>query len=180
MHRRNFIKNGVVFGGALASLGPLQVYGATQTTSDLKESIIMPNLEILLYSPINMDSFIDFCINGKNDANGKPLKDEHDREMTGIFAWLHGREVPMARFFSSGPHDPVQLFMAIIQPVEDEPRPWFSIPGFKGLVREDGTIGYAPASAMSARSRMTDNPLDFVKPRHDLDQLFIDQKKKGS
>jgi len=69
MHRRNFIKNGVVFGGALASLGPLQVYGATQTTSDLKESIIMPNLEILLYSPINMDSFIDFCINGKNDAN---------------------------------------------------------------------------------------------------------------
>jgi len=172
MDRRNFIKNGVVFGGALAAIGPLQAYGTTQTTS--KGRVVMPHLEILAYSPIDMDKFMDFVVNGKKDADGKPLKDENDREITGVFAWLHGREVPMARFFSSGPHDPVQLFMAIIQPTEDEVVPWMDrIPGFRAMVREDGTIGYAPASAMGARS-----PLDFVKPRHDLDQLFIDQKKK--
>ena len=179
MDRRNFIKNGVVFGGALAALGPFEAYGTTQTTSNLEGRVIMPNLEILCYSPINMDEFIDFVVNGKKDANGKPLKDEHDREITGVFAWLHGREVPMARFFSSGRKDPVQLFMAIIQPTEAEIVPWMSrIPGFRAMVREDGIIGGAPASAMGARSRVTDNPLDFVKPRHDLDKIFIEQKKK--
>jgi hypothetical protein len=179
MDRRNFIKNSVAFGGALAALGPFQAYGTTPTTSNLEGRIIMPNLEILAYSPIHMDEFIDFVVNGKKDANGKPLKDENDREITGVFAWLHGREVPMARFFSSGPGDPVQLFMSIIQPVEPEVVPWMDrIPGFRSMVREDGTIGYAPASAMSARSKVTDNPLDFVKPRHDLDRIFMDQKKK--
>ena len=178
MDRRNFIKNGVVFGGALAALGPFEAYGTTQMTSNLEGRVIMPKLEILVYSPINMDEFIDFCITGKKDAKGKPLKDEHDREITGVFAWLHGREVPMARFFSSGRNDPVQLFMSIIQPTEDEVVPWLRIPGFRAMVREDGIFGYAPASAMGARSRVPENPLDFVKPRHDLDQIFIDQKKK--
>jgi hypothetical protein len=137
----------------------------------------MPDLELLGYIPINMDEFIDFVVNGKKDANGKPLKDEDDREITGVMAWLHGREIPMARFFSSAPEDPVQLFVSVIQPTEDEVVPWISrIPGFRTMVREDGKMGDAPVPDVGVKSAVINNPLDFVKPRPDLDQIFIDQQ----
>ena len=137
----------------------------------------MPQIETLAYSPTtNMETFVDFVVNGSRDANGNFLKDDQDRLITGVLAWLHGREIPEARFFSSASDDPVQLFVSVIQPTEPEAVPWMSrIPGFEAMVRKDGQIGLVPDSTVAA---IADMSLNSVKPRPDLDALFVAGKKK--
>ena len=137
----------------------------------------MAKIEILAYCPMDMNEFIDYFVNGIKDNNGNTIKDEDDREVTGVIAWLHGREIPEAHFFSSAPEDPVQLFMAVIQPTEDEDVPWIGrVPGFKRMVRDDGKIG--DADGFSAAGSAGNSPLGFVKPRPDLDTIFRDEKQR--
>lgn len=137
----------------------------------------MPDTEILAYSPLDMNQFIDFFVNGIKDENGKPKTDENDREITGVIAWLHGREIREANFFSSAPDDPVQLFMAVVQPTDEEDVPWMErIPGFKRMVRNDGKIGDAPS--LAATSAGKDTPLGVVHARDDLNQIFLDEMNK--
>ena len=136
----------------------------------------MPQIEILAYSPTtNMANFVDFVVNGSRDADGNFLKDDQDRLITGVLAWLHGREIPEARFFSSAPGDPVQLFVSVIQPTEPEAVPWMSrIAGFEAMVKKDGQIGLADSTVAA----ISDMALNSVKPRPDLDALFVAGKEK--
>jgi len=135
----------------------------------------MPDVESLAYSPLDMVQFLDFVVNGIKDENGNFKRDEDDREITGVIAWLHGREVPEAHFFASAPDDPVQLFVSVIQPTEDEVVPWMDrVPGFRHMVRVDGKIG--DASSFAAAS-VPGNPLSFVVHRPDLDAIFNQTKE---
>jgi len=135
----------------------------------------MPDTEFLFYSPIDMNAFMDFFVNGIKDETGKPKRDENDREITGVIAWLHGREIRDAHFFSSAPADPVQGFMAVVQPTDEEDVPWMErIPGFKHMVRDDGKIGDAPSLGVALKG----DPLAVVQPRPDLDQVFVDEMNK--
>ena len=133
----------------------------------------MPQIEILAYAPLNMDEFVDFFVNGVRDENGHYVKDDQDRLITGVIAWLHGREVPRARFFRSSANDPVQLFMSVIEPTEPESVPWMRrVPGFHERVRADGLIGLAPDFNVAM-----DSPLHFVRSSPELDQVFVDSKQ---
>ncbi len=134
----------------------------------------MPQIEILAYSPIDMEKFEDFFVNGIRDADGNFVKDDQDRLITGVLAWLHGREIPQARFFSSTAQDSVQVFVSVIEPTEAESVPWMRrIPGFQDMVRADGQIGLTPDLTLLTNS----TPLDVVKPRADLDAIFVAGKK---
>lgn len=136
----------------------------------------MPQVEILAYSPIDMEEFEDFFVNGKRDAAGNFIKDDQDRLITGVLAWLHGREIPQARFFSSTSQDTVQVFVSVIEPTEDEIVPWMRrVPGFHEMVRSDGQIGLT--ADFSALTNPIGTPLDSVKPRPDLDAIFVAGKK---
>lgn len=137
----------------------------------------MPSIEILCYSTNDIAKFVDFAVNGKRDEQGNFVKDELDRLQTGVFAWLHGREIPNARFFSTAPGDPIQLFVSVIEPTEPlPPVPWMElIPGFKAVLRTDGLIGLtsSPDFGTSAAVNM---PLASVVPRPDLDKIFEEGK----
>src|ERR1044071_5213549 len=89
----------------------------------------MPKTESLLYSPLNMDEFRTFCIEGKPLPTTPPSfeKDEDGRDIVGVFSWLNGWRVKAARFFHTSQKDPLQLFIVLVQPddSEEETRPWF-------------------------------------------------------
>jgi len=116
----------------------------------------MPNIEILAYSPTDLDDFINFCIEGKRTGPDTFEIDEEGREIRGVMSWLHGRVVSEAHFFHTPQKHPMTFFMALVQKDEDEneERPWFEVttnppmiildPQIAGLdrqVRVDGQIG---------------------------------------
>ena len=131
----------------------------------------MPQVEILAYSPLNIERFNDYVINGLRGPDGKPLLDEYDRKITGVLAWLHGRRVPQARFFSSVPGDPIDFFASMIIPRDGEDEenvPWMkNVPGFERMVRTDGLIGEDTDFPSGSNT-----PLRHVVPRRDLDELY--------
>jgi hypothetical protein len=140
----------------------------------------MSKIEMLAYSPLDMAKFVDYFVNGILDENGKPKKDEDDREITGVMAWLHGRLVTEAHFFSSPAESttPVKLFVSSIQSIEPKVVPWMKrVPWFHHMVRDDGLIGLVPDFASATEPGMA-TPLDWVVPRHDLDAIFVEGKAK--
>jgi len=96
----------------------------------------MPKIEALVYSPKNMDNFIKFCVEGKRkpSGGGEPSgdvefeTDDQNRDIRGVFDWLHGREVPAAQFFHTpADNNAFQFFIALVQKNDKEKveRPWF-------------------------------------------------------
>jgi len=122
----------------------------------------MPRIESLLYSPLNMVEFREFCIEGK-PKNTTPVtyeKDEDQRDMVGVFSWLNGWRVKKAQFFRTSlknpQTDPLQLFIVLVEPEDiSVERPWFrrltfakpkilfrpDIPGIDRQLRIDGLFG---------------------------------------
>lgn len=103
----------------------------------------MPNtIEILAYTPLNMDEFLTFAREGKPDGQGDFETDEQGRKKVGVLRWLHGREVVNAHFFNTRATDPIQMFIAMIERKENFDVPWLRrIPGFADMVNEDGLVG---------------------------------------
>lgn len=131
----------------------------------------MSEIEILAYSPNDIDEFIAFCIEGKPDGNGGHQTDARGREIRGVLSWLHGREVPEAHFFNSTKNDDTQLFIAMIQRTETEAVPWMdTIPGFQSVINVEGLIGttttFPPISEVLAA----------VVPNKELDERFAQGK----
>ncbi|HET6974682.1 MAG TPA: hypothetical protein VFI24_00050 [Pyrinomonadaceae bacterium] len=132
----------------------------------------MTRIEILAYSPLKMDDFIKYAVDGLKGEDGKYLKDEYDRDITGVFNWLHGRKVPEAHFFNSDLGNPVQMFMALIQPTEQIVVPWMvRIPFFVNMIRTDGLIGNAPNFGAAPKPG-TPTALGWVHDRPDLDDIY--------
>lgn len=110
----------------------------------------MPVIEIVAYTPINMDKFIEYCINGKPDGMGGHFPDSQGRKITGVFDWLRGRGVKEAHFFHSKVGDDVNLFAAtILKPEgEEEDVPWMKdLPGLPEMIKVDGLLGKTGAFA---------------------------------
>jgi hypothetical protein len=102
----------------------------------------MSVMEILAYSPNDVQEFIDFSINGKPDGQGGFETDDQGGRKIGVLRWLHGRQVTEARFFSTPPNHPMKLFMALVERPEAEFVPWMKlIPGIEEMVQIDGLIG---------------------------------------
>ena len=102
----------------------------------------MPAIEIVAYSPNDVQEFIDFSINGKPNGQGGFETDNEGRRKIGVLRWLHGREVTEARFFSTPPNHSMKLFMALVQRPEPEVVPWMKlIPGINEMIRIDGVVG---------------------------------------
>jgi hypothetical protein len=117
----------------------------------------MDVIEILAYTPTDMDQFVAFAKDGKPDGQGDYQTDEQGRKITGVIRWLLGRGVPKAQFFNSNPKagDAVNLFAATVQRRESYDVPWMkNIPGFEPMVTTDGLIGktasFAPLSDLLA------------------------------
>jgi hypothetical protein len=135
----------------------------------------MPNIEVLAYSPYDWTEFNDYLINGKRDANGNVALDDDDRQITGIISWLHGRQIPQARFFSSRVEDHIKVFAAMIEPTEEEDVPWTDrVPGLCRMVRMDGKIGNFTMNSPDLNT--AENPLGLVIPRPDLDEVYRARK----
>jgi hypothetical protein len=125
----------------------------------------MPKIESLLYSPLNMVDFRNFCIEGKpiKPATVPPSyeTDEDGRQIVGVISWLNGWGVKKAQFFHTSlthpQENPLQLFIVLVEPddSEDETRPWFirldfdpprilfqpEIPGIDKQLRLEGLFG---------------------------------------
>jgi hypothetical protein len=130
-------------------------------------------IEILVYSPADMDEFIPFAIDGKRDASGEFETDEQGRKIVGVLRWLHGREVPEAHFFNSAKGDPVQLFMAMIHRPESYDVPWMRrIPGFEVMVKTDGLTGKTNQFLSIA------DLLATVRPNNEMDEKFEQGKER--
>lgn len=137
----------------------------------------MPQVEILAYSPLDMKKFDDFFVNGIRNADGTFAKDDQDRLVTGVVAWLLGREIPRARFFSSTAADSIQVFVSVIDYTEAVAVPWMRrVPGFHEMVRADGQIGLTPDVTVLTNTKST--PMDSIKPRTDIDAIFEERRKK--
>jgi len=139
-----------------------------------------PVIEILSYVPLDMTQFLQFAVEGKPDGLGDFETDEQGQRITGIFRWLHGREVPEAHFFHSAAGDPLQLFVATIQRLETYNVPWLRrIPGFQAMVNTDGLIGktntFAPLSDLMA-SVQPDPALDerFAQGNADIQRVVAE------
>jgi|ERR1700674_1267324 len=131
----------------------------------------MPVIEILAYSPNDMDQFVSFCIEGKPDGKGGYETDDQGRIIGGVLRWLHGREVTEAHFFNSPKDADVQLFVATIERPESYDVPWMKrIPGFEDMIRVDGLVGKAASFASLA------NPLASVVSNKALDEKFAQGK----
>jgi hypothetical protein len=151
----------------------------------------MAKTEILFYTPLNMDEFIDFCIIGKETSPGSGVaaKDEEGNDIFGVISWLNSWGVQEAHFFHTPPEDDrIKFFMAIIRKHEDDPtvRPWFikvagppskitlhpDIPGIDEVLRVDGELG------------MLDQPISIqevlalIKEDPKLDAEFMAQKAR--
>jgi hypothetical protein len=117
----------------------------------------MPKIEILAYSPLDLDKFIKFCIKGVEQSPGVAAVDEDGREILGVFSWLHGWSAREAHFFHTPKNHPMKFFMALVRKRkdDDEVRPWFrrvaatppkitvepDIPGIDKVLRIDGELG---------------------------------------
>lgn len=138
----------------------------------------MPVIEIVAYTPINMDKFIEYCINGKPDGMGGHFPDSQGRKITGVFDWLRGRGVKKAHFFHSEIGDDVNLFAATILRPEPDDVPWMKdLPGFAEMIKVDGLIGntgaFAPLSDLLA-TVVNDTRMDdlYEKLEDALDKLL--------
>ena len=141
-----------------------------------------PVIEILAYTPIDMNAFLKFSVEGKPDGSGDFETDEQGRKITGVFRWLHGREVTEAHFFHSAAGDAVQFFAAMILRRESYDVPWMRrIPGFENMVKDDGLIGktnaFAPLGDLLALVKH-DQQLDdiFAAGKTDIDSIFADMQ----
>src|SRR5690349_3265908 len=148
-----------------------------------------PVIEIVSYTPLiidntplNMDNFLRFVVEGKPDGHGDFETDDQGRRITGVFRWLHGREVPEAHFFHSDTGNDVQLFVALIQRLENYNVPWLNrIPGFMDMVTDDGMIGktsaFAPLSNLMALVH-SDPALDerFAQGKTDIEKVFAEMQ----
>ena len=140
-------------------------------------------IEILAYSPKNVQEFIDFAIRGVPDGQGGFETDPGGRPIIGVLRWLNGRQVPEARFFSTPPNHPIRLFMALIQRPEPIFVPWMSfIPGIEERIQIDGLIGEIsdfppnpPGDLLAAVIRSPQLDAAFVagrtKVQHVLDRI---------
>lgn len=148
----------------------------------------MPGIEILFYSPLDLDKFIEFCIKGKEASPGVASVDEDGRDILGVFSWLHGWLAREAHFFHTPSDHPMKLFLALVQKHEDddEVRPWFrqidgtapqivlepDIPGIDKVLRVDGELGeldsFLPIS----------NLLAAVESDSALDAEFVAQQAR--
>lgn len=144
-----------------------------------------PVIEIVSYTPLDMDAFLRFVVEGKPDGQGDFETDEQGRRITGVFRWLHGREVPEAHFFHSDPGNDVQLFVALIQRVENYNVPWLRrIPGFMDMVTDDGMLGktkaFAPLSDLMALVH-EDSKLDemYAQGKADIERVFAQAREKA-
>lgn len=148
----------------------------------------MSKTEILFYSPLNLDEFIHFCINGKPTGPNTVAKDEDGNDIFGVISWLNGWGVQDARFFHTPKNHPMAFFMALVRKHEDddEVRPWFrrvaatpptialkpDIPGIDKVLRVDGELG------------MLDEPLPLgellaaIEPDPTLDAAFVAKRKR--
>jgi hypothetical protein len=127
----------------------------------------MSIIEVLAYSPNDVQEFLDFSINGKPDGQGGFETDDRGRSKIGVLRWLHGHQVTEARFFSTAPTHPVKLFMALVQRSAPEFIPWMKlIPGIEEVIRVEGLIGeinnFQPISDLLAA----------VTPNQQLDDVF--------
>jgi|GEM_PF-1989578 len=127
----------------------------------------MPVIEIVAYNPVNMDEFIEYCINGKPDGTGGHKPDPQGRKITGVLDWLRGRGVPEVHFFHSTVKDNVQLFAATINRPENNDVPWMgNVPGFEEMIELDGLIGKTDKFASLA------DLLSTVKSDTKMDDLY--------
>ena len=127
----------------------------------------MPVIEIVAYTPNDMDEFIDYCINGKPDGQGGHQTDPQGRKITGVLDWLRGRGVPEAHFFNSKKGEKVQLFAATIQRQETFDVPWLgNLPGFEAMISVEGFLGKTVSFAALS------DLLASVKSNTDLDKLY--------
>ena len=148
----------------------------------------MPKIEILFYSPLDLDEFIDFCIRGKETSPGVAAKDEDGNDIFGVISWLNGWGVQEAHFFHTPKNHPMTFFMALVHKHEDEDevRPWFStnlstppkiilepdIPGIDKVLRVDGELG------MLDEPKSLDELLAAIKSDPDLDAEFAAQRAR--
>lgn len=134
----------------------------------------MPAIEILCYSPNNMDEFLAFTKDGTRPDNRKT--DSQGREILGVLSWLHARGVPEARFFNNRREDGgAQLFMALVHRTESRDVPWMdNIPGFNDLIHADGLLGNAPVGPFPLLSDL----LSTVKSNDELNIMFATKKER--
>lgn len=148
----------------------------------------MPKIEILFYSPNDLDEFIDFCIRGKEVSKGVAAKDEDGRDIFGVISWLNGWGVTEAHFFHTPKGHPMTFFMALVhkRDGDDEERPWFitdlsappkiilepDIPGIDKVLRVDGELGMLDAP------QPFEQLLAAIKPDPDLDKEFAAQRAR--
>jgi len=148
----------------------------------------MPKIEILEYSPLDLDEFIKFCIKGKETSPGVAAQDEDGRDIFGVMSWLNGWGVPEAHFFHTPKNHPMTLVMVLVQKRDDEEeeRPWFStdlsappnitlkpdIPGIDKQLRVDGGLGTLPGFVPIGEL------LSAVESDPDLDAAFVAQRKR--
>ena len=150
----------------------------------------MPKIEILFYSPLDLDEFIEFCIKGKEEEGspGVAAKDGDGNEIFGVFSWLNGWAVQDAHFFHTPKGHPMKFFMALVHKHEDDEqgRPWFrtnlsappkiilepDIPGIDKVLRVDGELG------MLDTPKSMDELLAAIKSDPDLDAEFAAQRAR--
>jgi hypothetical protein len=126
----------------------------------------MPAIEILAYSPYDMEEFLAFCVDGKPDGSGGFQTDNQGRSIGGVLRWLHGREVKEAHFFTSPPAAKTQLLVTTLERPETYSVPWMKrIPGFEERIPVDGLVGTAESFAS------LENPLALV-PNQRLNDAF--------
>ena len=148
----------------------------------------MPKIEILFYSPNDLDEFIDFCIRGKEVSKGVAAKDEDGRDIFGVISWLNGWGIEEAHFFHTPKGHPMTFFMALVRKRDgdDVERPWFitdssaapkiilepDIPGIDKVLRVDGELG------MLDEPKPLDELLAAIQPDPELDAEFAAQRAR--
>lgn len=148
----------------------------------------MSKIEILFYSPNDLDEFIDFCIRGKEVSKGVAAQDEDGRDIFGVISWLNGWGVTEAHFFHTPQGHPMTFFMALVRKREndDVERPWFitdssappkiilepDIPGIDKVLRVDGELG------MLDEPQPLNELLAAIQPDPELDAEFVAQRAR--
>ena len=148
----------------------------------------MSKIEILFYSPNDLDEFIDFCIRGKEVSKGVAAKDEDGNDIFGVISWLNGWGTTEAHFFHTPKGHPMTFFMALVHKHEDDDveRPWFitdpsappeiilepDIPGIDKVLRVDGELG------MLDEPQPLNELLAAIQPDPELDAEFVAQRAR--
>ena len=148
----------------------------------------MSKIEILFYSPNDLDEFIEFCIRGKEVSKGVAAQDEDGRDIFGVISWLNGWGVTEAHFFHTPQGHPMTFFMALVRKREndDVERPWFitdssappkiilepDIPGIDKVLRVDGELG------MLDEPQPLNELLAAIQPDPELDAEFVAQRAR--